>query len=93
VITVIPPERLERLRLRLRHWSAGRGMGFAGVFLGAALPLGVLGGQMLYAAQPVLNLFFPPQEISDLARLLSDPAGIRWLRATLDHDDQEGEEA
>jgi len=63
-------------RLRAAHLEA-----LAAALLEAAEPLGPLGAQMLWWAQPTLSLFVPRDEIGALARALEDPQGIAWLRA------------
>ncbi len=47
-------------------------------------PLGALGAQALWVAQPVLGLWLPRQAVSELAEALESPDGIERLRAFLD---------
>ena len=82
-----------RLQRRFAAWSIRlRAMGLddlAGAFLGAAEPLGPLGAQLLWVAQPALGLLLPGDEIGDLASLLDDPAGMAWLRSELTGGDSD----
>lgn len=57
--------------------------GLIGAFLSAAAPLGLLGAQILWIAQPALSVFMPRDEVGDLARLLADPEGVSLLRQKL----------
>jgi hypothetical protein len=83
----IPVEQLDRLRDRLKRWSArlhSAGLdGLVDTLLGVATPLGPLSAQLLWIAQPTLSLVVPAQDIDDLARLLDAPSGVKWLRETL----------
>lgn len=85
-------EKRARLQSRLTQWSARlRAAGLddlAGAFLGAAEPLGPLGAQLLWIAQPTLGLLLPREEIDGLACLLDDPSGMAWLRSELTGGDQ-----
>jgi hypothetical protein len=78
-------ERVGRAKQRIVRWSAAlRAMGLdglAGTFLDAVEPLGPLGAQILWVAQPTLGLVMPSDEIDGLARLLDEPDGFAWLRA------------
>lgn len=53
-------------------------------FLEAAGPLTILGTQLIYLSEPVLNLFTPPENTKALAELLEDPQSqerfINFLR-------------
>ncbi len=86
----------ERLQNRIVKWSAQlRTMGLdnlVDVLLEAGAPLGPLGAQVLWIAQPALRLFAPNEEIDGLARLLEDPSGVAWLRAALRGADPTDEE-
>ena len=42
-------------------------------------PLSFLGGQILWAAQPVLSLFLPRQTIANTARVLENPTAVQAL--------------
>ena len=83
----LPDDRLERLQRRLSGWSVRlhtAGLGdLVGTVLDAAQPLGPLGAQILWVAQPALGLLMPRDEIDGLARVLDDPAGVAWLRDEL----------
>jgi hypothetical protein len=74
-------------RLRLAHLD-----GLVGAFLEAAEPLGALGAQCLWIAQPALGLFVPRDDITSLARLLDEPGGVAWLREQLVRPDDEAQE-
>lgn len=65
-------------RLRAVHLD-----GLAVALLEAAEPLGPLGAQVLWWAQPTLSLFVPRDEIGALARALEAPQGLAWVRAQL----------
>lgn len=92
----LPEDRLERLQRRLSGWSARlhtAGLGdLVGTMLDAAQPLGPLGAQLLWIAQPALGLLVPRDEIDGLARVLDDPAGVAWLRDELIGAQQTGED-
>lgn len=83
----------ERWAHRLARWSrhvhAARLGGLVEVLLEAAEPLGPLGAQVLWVAQPTLGLLVPRDEIASLARLLEAPQGVAWLRAQLVEPDEE----
>ncbi len=72
---------------RLLRWArqirAARLDGPVGALLDAAEPLGPLGAQLLWIAQPALGLLVPRDEIGSLARLLDAPGGVAWLREQL----------
>jgi hypothetical protein len=80
---------------RLARWAerlrAARLIGAVGTLLDAAEPLGPLGAQLLWVAQPTLGLFLPRAEIASLARLLDEPGGVAWLRERLT-DEENGAE-
>lgn len=84
--TTVPPSP-EHWARRLARWSqrlrVARLDGLAGALLDAAEPLGPLGAQVLWIAQPALGLFVPRSEIDALARVLDQPGGIAWLREQL----------
>jgi hypothetical protein len=68
-----------------------RGLGdMLGVALDALEPLGPLGAQMLWVAQPVGSVFGWRDAIADLANALETPDGIDTLRQLLE-DDSHGE--
>lgn len=77
----------ERWAGRLARWSqrlaASRLDGVVRALLEAAEPLGPLGAQVLWIAQPALGLIVPRDEIGSLARLLDAPGGVVWLREQL----------
>jgi len=49
----------------------------AATLLEATGPLNFVGAQVVYLGQPVLNLFFPDEQISAFADLLNNPAEIK----------------
>lgn len=57
--------------------------------LDALEPLGVLGAQMLWIAQPAAGLIGGRQIVAGLAAALEDPDGITELRALLDDSPDE----
>jgi hypothetical protein len=61
------------------------------VLLAAAEPLGPLGAQLLWVAQPTLGLFMSRDRITSVARLLEQPDGLTWLREQLTGKEQHGE--
>lgn len=63
--------------------------GLAGTLLEALEPLGPLGAQVLWVAQPTLGLFMPRDDVAALARLLDDPGGMAWIRGQLTGSDGE----
>lgn len=64
-----------------------RGLGRAlSVLLDALEPLGPLGAQILWVAQPVSGLFGASKAVGELADALEQPGGIEDLRRRL-HDD------
>ena len=65
-------------RLRAAHLDS-----VVGVLLDAAEPLGPIGAQLLWVAQPTLGLFVSHTEIDSLARWLDEPGGIARMRAHL----------
>jgi hypothetical protein len=81
------PQRLARWSRRLR---AAHLDGLVGTLLEAVEPLGPLGAQVLWVAQPTLGLLVPREEITLLAQRLEAPGGVAWLREQLiemdDHD-------
>ncbi|NPV67641.1 MAG: hypothetical protein HPY64_10890 [Anaerolineae bacterium] len=74
---------------RLRAWGLE---GLVAALLEAAEPLGPLGAQALYVAQPALGVFLPAESVGRWARALEDPATLAWLRAglTAANPDEEG---
>lgn len=64
-----------------------RGLGGAlRVALDALAPLGPLGAQLLYIAQPTLGLFGLREAAHDIALALEDPGGLDAIRARLDDE-------
>lgn len=56
-------------RWGVRDWVAS--------FLEAAGPLAILGAQMVYVVQPILNLALPENHVHAAARLLEEPVRTR----------------
>ncbi len=49
-------------------------------------PLGVLGAQILWIAQPTAGLFGGREMVAGLAQMLEQPNGVERLRALLDEE-------
>ncbi|MBL8157225.1 MAG: hypothetical protein JNM70_23835 [Anaerolineae bacterium] len=49
-------------------------------------PLGPLGANLVWTAQPILSRWLPREAIGALAELLDTPGGIDHLRRQLDDD-------
>lgn len=75
---------------RLTRWAqklhAARLHGLVTALLDVFEPLGPLGAQVLWVAQPVASVFAPREDIDALARILDAPGGVAWVRARLDGD-------
>ena len=64
-----------------------RGLASAlGLFLDVIEPIGALGAQLLWIAQPTAGLFGGRDIVAGLARTLEQPDGVERLRALLDED-------
>ena len=61
---------------RLRAWEMN---GLAASLLEAGGPLGVLGAQAIYFAQPFLTPFVVEDEVTAFAQWLENPAALRAL--------------
>ncbi len=59
--------------------------------LNALEPLGPFGAQLLYVAQPLLNVFGWRAAVAEVAQALDEPGGIDRLRARLRMTDAEGD--
>jgi hypothetical protein len=69
--------------------ARARGLdGALGVALDMLEPLGPLGAQLIWVAQPVLGVWMPRDILGHLAEALETPGGIEQLRQQL--EDQEG---
>jgi hypothetical protein len=70
------------------EWVQGvkaRGLGGAlGVALDVLEPLGPLGAQVMYIAQPLLGVFLPRGVVGDIAHSLESPGGVEQLRKQLE---------
>lgn len=73
---------------RLARWArklhAARLHGLVMALLDVCEPLGPLGAQVLWIAQPVAGLVVPRDAIGALARILDAPGGVAWVRTQLD---------
>ncbi len=58
------------------------------VALDVLAPLGPLGAQLIWAAQPALGLLGLGQAAAHLAGALEEPGGVERLRRRLDSDDE-----
>jgi hypothetical protein len=74
-----------------RRWSERHLDGMVEFLLTIAEPLGPLGAQVLWVAQPTLGLFMSRDRISKIARLLEQPDGLAQLRILLTGKDRHGE--
>jgi hypothetical protein len=72
-----PPEWVEAIRSR----GLGQVMDSALDVLG---PLGLLGAQLMWVAQPLLGRVISREALGDLAEILERPGGIEQLRAWLE---------
>lgn len=89
------PEPAERLAGHLSAWRQRlRTTPLADLVtlaLDAAEPLGPLGAQVLWAAQPALGLLMSRDVVADLAQVLETPGGVAWLRAQWTATESEGQ--
>lgn len=61
-----------------------RGLGGAfGVLLDIIEPLGPLGAQILWVAQPALRVFGAGETLDHMAQVLEEPGGIERIRSLL----------
>ena len=60
--------------------------GVVSAALDALAPLGPLGAQLVYVAQPALGLFVGRDALTELGQSLEEPDGIARLRAFLDEE-------
>lgn len=92
---VEPFPEAERWAGRLARWSKRLHAAHLGelveVLLEVAEPLGPLGAQMLWIAEPTLGLLVPRDDVASLARLLEAPGGVGWLREQLVEPDEEAQ--
>ena len=83
----LPAEQLSRIERRMAgiatRLRASGLQDLVGDLMEVAQPLGPLGAQVLWIAQPALGLVISGSSIHDLAQVLDDPAGMVWLRAML----------
>jgi len=67
--------------------AQARGLGHAlGLALDVLAPLGPLGAQVIWVAQPALGLLVGRAALADLARALEQPGGVERLRAYLEDE-------
>lgn len=70
--------------------DAVKARGFGGILrvtLDAFEPLGALGAQLLYVAQPLSGVFGWRETVGKIAQSLEEPGGIDAIRRRLDSDD------
>lgn len=67
------------LDIKARGWARALSL-----LVDAIEPLGVLGAQVLYTAQPAMSVFGLGETVRGLAAALETPEGIAALRAALD---------
>jgi hypothetical protein len=83
---------VERWTPRLARWCVrlrtARLDGVVQTLLEAVEPLGPVGAQLLWVAEPTLGLVVSREDIASLACLLDDPGGIEWLREQLTGPDE-----
>lgn len=75
----LPPEWITQAKAR----GLGNALGLA---LDVLEPLGPLGAQMVWVAQPVLGLWIPRTALGQLAEALDAPGGVERLRHMLETD-------
>jgi len=67
-----------------------RGLGGAfAVFLDIIEPLGPLGAQILWVAQPTMRVFGAAETLGQVAQALEEPGGIERIRTLLNDDARE----
>lgn len=63
-----------------------RGLGDAlGLALDVLEPLGVLGAQLMWVAQPVLGVWFDRDAVRKIAQTLETPGEVEHIRHFLEH--------
>ncbi|MCB9135352.1 MAG: hypothetical protein H6636_07990 [Anaerolineales bacterium] len=67
----------------LRRWRLGS---FAAWFLDSASPVHLVGAQLVYVGQPLLEAFVSQGQVKALATILEQPAQARALAAFLRED-------
>jgi hypothetical protein len=73
-------QRRQELIDRFARRLAGLGMTAPAIlFLEMHKPLAFLGAQLLWAAQPFLNIAFDPDDVRDFTTIIEDRAGIEQL--------------
>ena len=73
-----PPEWVTQLQ--------ARGLGDAlGLALDVLEPLGVLGAQLIWLAQPVLGVWFNRDMVRSIAQTLETPGEVEHIRHFLEH--------
>lgn len=75
---------IERIKARgLGNWLA--------LALDVLEPLGPLGAQVVWVAQPVLGLWLPRSALGGLAEALEAPGGVEGLRVLLEANDTDND--
>ena len=63
-----------------------RGLGDAlGIALDVLEPLGILGAQLIWVAQPVLGVWFNRDTVREIAQMLETPEEVEQIRRFLEH--------
>jgi hypothetical protein len=70
---------------RLKGWGMGE---FAASVLEASGPINLVGAQLVYISQPVLDGLFPTEHLNALASLLEEPAQTEAFVRTLREVDE-----
>jgi hypothetical protein len=63
--------------------------GVFGVLLDIIEPLGPLGAQILWVAQPTVRIFGADEILGHVAQALEEPGGIEQIRSLLNDDTRE----
>ncbi len=74
-------ELVDQIVERVRRWGVA---GVTSTLLDAARPLALIGGQLLWVAQPALSLIAGADQVSEYARLLEQPEALDLLQTRLD---------
>ncbi len=86
----VPAERLAaRLAVWRHHLRTTPLVELLALLLDVTEPLGPLGAQVLWVAQPALGLMVSREAVADLAQVLERPGGVAWLRAQLVAESEE----
>ena len=74
-------ELVDRVAERVRRWGLS---GLASALLDSLHPLAFVAGQLLWVAQPALDLVVGTDQVAEVARLLEQPETLSLLRARLE---------